>query len=240
MEHLRIEEQNFIDRYVRGTMPAAERAEFEDHFVGCAECLEQIEIAKSLRQAVRESVAETAPGWSGSEQGRQRRLPWAGWRWAAIAACASLLIALGASSFFLLQRDRARSELANARSELLQQSKDARLSLERAPVVFGLSLSRDAAEPRDIAVPSEPRWMVFLAEMDATRYSRYRASVTGSRGEEIWMQDGIQPNSPDSISVAIPSGTLHPGTYTLAVSGAQPDGSLITVARFPLRLAAGK
>ncbi len=229
MQHSQIEEQNLIDRYMRGTMPAAERAEFEDHFVDCAECQEQIEIARSLRQAVRESIAETAGGWSAGEPAHERRRPGSGWRWVAIAACAGLLMALGTSTGLLLQRERARSELASAR-----------LSSELAPVVFGLSLSRDAAEPRDITLPSDSRWMVFLAEIDTTRYSRYRASVTGRQGEEIWSQDGIRPNSPDSISVAIPSGALHPGTYTLVVSGAQPDGSLIPVARFPLRLAAGK
>jgi hypothetical protein len=128
-----------------------------------------------------------------------------------------------------LQRERARSELASAR-----------LSSELAPVVFGLSLSRDAAEPRDITLPGDSRWMIFLAEIDATRYSRFRASVIGSHGNEIWRQDGLRPNSPDSISVAIPSSALYPGTYTLALSGEQPNGSLIPVARFPLRLAAGK
>jgi hypothetical protein len=215
MDHLRIEEQNLIDRYVRGSMPADERAEFEEHFVDCAACQEQIEAARSLRLAVRESVAETGRG--------------SGWRWTAIAACACLGVALAASSIFLFERQSARSELASVRS-----------SLERAPVVFGLSLSRDASEPRDITIPGEARWMVFLAEIDATRYSRYRAAVIGSRGEEIWKQDGIEANSPDSISVAIPSGSLHAGTYTLVVSGAQLDGALITVARFPVRLVAGK
>ena len=229
MQHSQIEEQNLIDRYVRGTMPAAERAEFEEHFVDCAECQEQIEVAKSLRQAVRESIAESAGGWIAGEPVHERRRPASGWRWVAIAACAGLLMALGTSTVLLLQRERARRELASAR-----------LSSELAPVVFGLRLSRDATAPRDITLPGDSRWMIFLAEIDATRYSRYRASVTGSRGEEIWSQDGIRPNSPDSISVAIPSGALHPGTYTLAVSGAQPDGSLIPVARFPLRLAAGK
>jgi hypothetical protein len=240
MEHSRIEEHNLIDRYVRGTMPAAERAEFEDHFVDCVGCQEQIEIAKSLRQAVRESIAETAGEWSGNDQVLERQRPGSGWRWAALAASASLVLALAAGIVFLLQRQRARTELAGARSELMQQSENARLSLNLPPVVFGLSLSREAAEPRDIALPGEPRWIVFLAEIDASRYSRYRASVIGSRGEEIWKQDGIQPNSPDSIGVAIPSGALHPGTYTLALSGAQPDGSFIAVARFPLRLIAGK
>jgi hypothetical protein len=220
MDHLRIEEHNLIDRYVRGTMPAAERAEFEDHFVDCAECQEQIEVAKSLRQAIRESA---------TEQAGRRELQWSGWRWAAIAACAGLVIAVTASAVLLLQRDRALSELASAR-----------LSQERAPAVFGLSLSRDAAETRDITIPIDPRWMIFLVDIDATQYRRYRAVVIGSRSEEIWMQDGIQPNSPDSISVAIPPGMLHPGTFTLTVSGAQPDGTFIPVASFPVRLVPGK
>jgi anti-sigma factor RsiW len=220
MDHLRIEEQNLIDRYVRGTMPAAERAEFEEHFVACSECQEQIEIAKSLREAVRESV---------TEQAGQRERQGPQWRWIAIAACTGLLIALAAGTVFLSQRDRALTDLASARS-----------AQERPPVVFGLSLSRDAAEAREMTIPNEPRWMIFLAEIDATRYSRYRAAVIGSRGEEAWTQDGIQPNSPDSISVAVPPGTLHPGSYTLTVSGAQPDGTFILVARFPVRLVPGK
>jgi hypothetical protein len=215
MDHSRIEEHNLIDRYVRGTLPADERAEFEEHFVDCAACQEQIEVAKSLRLAVRESAAETRAS--------------SGWRWTAIAACACLGVALAASSMFLFQRQSARSELANLRP-----------SLERPPVVFGLSLSRDASEPRAITIPAEPRWTVFLAEIDATRYSRYRAAVVGSQGQEIWRKDGIEANSPDSISVAIPSAALRPGTFTLVVSATQTDGAFITVARFPLRLAAGK
>ena len=79
MDHSRIEEHNLIDRYVRGTLPADERAEFEEHFVDCAACQEQIEAAKSLRLAVRESVTETRAS--------------SGWRWTAIAACACLGIA---------------------------------------------------------------------------------------------------------------------------------------------------
>jgi anti-sigma factor RsiW len=220
MDHFRIEEQNLIDRYVRGTMPAAERAEFEEHFVECAECQEQIEIAKSFRLAVRESVVE---------QPYKRKRQWPGWRWLAIAACAGLLIAMAASSVLIRQRDQVRTELVSAR-----------LGVESAPVVFGLSLNRDSAEPRDIVIPGQPRWIVLLAEIDATRYARYRASVIGSHNEEIWHQDAIQPNSPDSISVAIPSSVLHPGAYTLLVAGAQPDGSWTPIARFPLRLAASK
>src|SRR5579863_1632768 len=132
-------------------MLATERAVFEEHFVDCAECQEQLDIARSLRQAVRESIAETSGHWSVNEQSRERRVAWTGWRWAAITACAVLLIAVATSTVFLLHRDRARRQLVTAR-----------LSLENPPAVFRLSLSRDAAEPRDIAIPGGQRWMVFL------------------------------------------------------------------------------
>jgi hypothetical protein len=47
MEHSFIAQTDVIDRYVRGTMPAAERSEFEEHFLDCQECLEQLELARS-------------------------------------------------------------------------------------------------------------------------------------------------------------------------------------------------
>ena len=45
MEHSFIERTDVIDRYVRGTMPPAERSEFEEHFLDCQECLDQLELA---------------------------------------------------------------------------------------------------------------------------------------------------------------------------------------------------
>jgi hypothetical protein len=49
----------------------------------------------------------------------------------------------------------------------------------------GLSLSRDAAATRDINIPSEPRWMVFLAEIDATRIGQARIFLTSSRNSRL-------------------------------------------------------
>jgi len=226
MDHLQIEERNLIDRYVRGTMPAAEREQFEEHFLECAACQEQIELARSFRLAVRESVVESL------QPAREQRHQRFGWRWAAIACSVGLAIALAGSAVLLRQRTRDRGELAGARSELA--------SLQRPPVVFALSFSRDAAARQTVTLTNEARWMVFVTEIDATRYSRYRAAVIGSTGEEIWSQDSIQPNSPDSISVAIPSSKFRPGAYTLAVSGVQADGSSIAVAHFSMQLVAGK
>jgi anti-sigma factor RsiW len=61
MEHSFIEEHNQIDSYVRGTMPVAERTAFEEHFLDCPDCLQQLEVARSLREAIRIAIAEMAP-----------------------------------------------------------------------------------------------------------------------------------------------------------------------------------
>jgi anti-sigma factor RsiW len=61
MEHSFIEAHNQIDRYVRGTMPVAERTAFEEHFLDCPNCLQQLEVASSLRGAIRIVIAEMAP-----------------------------------------------------------------------------------------------------------------------------------------------------------------------------------
>src|SRR5260370_30891108 len=66
MEHSHIEEKSLIDRYVRGTMPLDERAAFEEHFLDCRQCLEELEVARSLRDALKQTavlspVAVAAP-----------------------------------------------------------------------------------------------------------------------------------------------------------------------------------
>jgi anti-sigma factor RsiW len=61
MEHSFIEAHNQIDRYVRGTMPVAERTAFEEHFLDCPNCLQQLEVARNLSGAIRIAIAEMAP-----------------------------------------------------------------------------------------------------------------------------------------------------------------------------------
>jgi len=61
MQHSFIEEHNQIDRYVRGTMPVTERTAFEEHFLDCPYCLQQLEVARSLREAIRMTVCDMAP-----------------------------------------------------------------------------------------------------------------------------------------------------------------------------------
>ena len=60
MDHTYIDENSLIDRYVRTTLPVVEQAAFEEHFVDCPRCLEQLGIARSLREALRSFAASSS------------------------------------------------------------------------------------------------------------------------------------------------------------------------------------
>jgi hypothetical protein len=84
--HLFIHEAELADRYVTGRMPDAERVAFEDHFVACAQCQQDLEFASAVRKAAAASAPHAAasaastsePATPGSRAKRPRAVRWAG------------------------------------------------------------------------------------------------------------------------------------------------------------------
>jgi hypothetical protein len=225
MQHSEIERDSLIDRYVRNTLRGAERESFEEHFLDCPQCLEQLEIASSLRQGIRESAVEAvAP----AVVSRPRRWYVLGWVQAAAAAC--LVLTMTTSIVFFEETRRARSELAIAQVDLVKAQ-----ALASSPDVYVLGLSRGGSESKQIPLPRAPRWMVFSIEMDTTQFASYRAILSDSNGKEIWQQAGIQPASPDAIGVTVPSNRLAPGSYSLIIQPSAQAGAQSTLSRFSLR-----
>jgi hypothetical protein len=208
---------------VRNTLRGAERQSFEKHFLDCPQCLEQLEIASSLRQAIRDSAVEAV---ASPPVALPRRWYLLGWVQAAAAAC--LVVAMATSVMFFEQMQHARRELASAQVELASAR-----GLASSPEVYVLGLSRGSTQAKEIALPHGPRWMVFSIEMDTTQFPSYRAILTDPSGKEIWQQAGIQPGSPDAIGVTVPSNLLAPGSYTLIVQPSAQAGA--TLSRFSLR-----
>jgi hypothetical protein len=96
MDHRYIEEQNIADRYLLDKLSAEERARFEEHFIGCDQCLTRLEVTDEFRRALQRVAAEDAarasraapPGFYGRVAQLDR-----GWR-AAVLAGVLVLIAL--------------------------------------------------------------------------------------------------------------------------------------------------
>jgi hypothetical protein len=239
MDHSFIEEHNLIDRYVRGNMPVAERTAFEEHFLDCPDCLEQLEAARSLRDAIRTAVAEMAP--SGEAAGGASRSLWLrglfGWRWMPEAATACFAAALLTGTFLYRQLEQTRNELGRTQLAYVREMEGSRSALQsyerNAPILYALNQSRGAgSEVRVLKVPQSPRWVIFSIELDASGFPAYRATLRNQAAQAIWQDDSLQPSSPDSIAVSILSTHLTPGNYALTLEGRDASGRYLQMSTF--------
>ncbi|HTD24665.1 MAG TPA: hypothetical protein VK738_18560 [Terriglobales bacterium] len=145
MDHSYIDEHNIIARYGMGKLSSEECVSFEEHFVDCPQCQEQLETTQDFRQAFKTVAAEdaikphlaTGPGW----------LAVFNWRPAlvAVAACAVIFVV---PSFFLIR------ELRLAHAELSQ----ARAAAASHPSAYEPQASAESAKPLPEPHPaSSPR-----------------------------------------------------------------------------------
>src|SRR5438270_383029 len=60
MDHSYIEAQELVERYHRGLLPPEEEERFEEHFVACPECREQLELVRGFQKGIKALAAEDA------------------------------------------------------------------------------------------------------------------------------------------------------------------------------------
>ena len=60
MDHAYIENNSLVERYHQGLLPPDEEARFEEHFVECLACMEQLELARGFQKGLKVVVAEDA------------------------------------------------------------------------------------------------------------------------------------------------------------------------------------
>ncbi len=229
MEHSFIERTDVIDRYVRGTMPPAERSEFEEHFLDCPQCLDQLELARSLREGIK--VCASKPLAAARPQTRPRSLGSFSWRPPAAAALAVLLISAIPSVFLYRSLESTRTDLDREIRKAGQLINAPLLP----PAVYTLSPTRGVEASRTIKIPDSPRWILLALELDTTQYHDYRAVLQDGSGQTAWSSGSLKADAPDAIGVALPSRILHPGDYVLLLEGQAGDGSFASAVSFPLR-----
>jgi anti-sigma factor RsiW len=235
MEHAQIEEENLIDRYVRGTLPVDLRAMFEEHFLDCPDCLEQLKLAESLREGLRLSAADLAASAVAPHEipPAARLRGWFAWRWAPVVAAAGLVLALAPSLVLLRELAAARNELATGRAALGAAQKTIDQVSRAGAAVYILSPVRGQAATTRIVVAPSSAWTVLTLESDFSRFAAYRATLRNDRGQIVWQKDGLQPSSPDAIGVVLAPNLLSaPGLYKVVVEGQDGPGRYLPAATF--------
>lgn len=155
MDHAYIESNGLVELYHRGLLPPDEEARFEEHFVDCPQCTEQLELARGFQRGLKTMAAEDAARavvGAGLFAWLARRGRLAQWG----TALAALVVAAALPALWMLAGGRSERREQEAR---LAAERRSRQELEHR---LSESESRRSAERRDLeaklaqAKPSEP------------------------------------------------------------------------------------
>jgi hypothetical protein len=162
MDHAYIESHGLVELYHQGALPADEEARFEEHFVDCPQCMEQLELARGLQRGLRSVAAEdaaraaVAAGLFAWLARRGRLAQWG-------MALAALLLAAGLPAFWLRAGSQGERREWGARLEAQRRTgqeldrklgeSEARRTVERQALEARLAAAKPPAPPPGAAGP---------------------------------------------------------------------------------------
>lgn len=206
MDHAYIEENGLVERYHQGLLDPDEEARFEEHFVTCAPCMEQLELARGLERGIKAMATEDAVRAAVVVQAglfawlaRRGRLA----QWG--LALAVLLLAAGLPSVWIAAQGRSERQMAAQR---IEEERRAAADLERR---LAETEQRRAEERRDLEaklaqaqrpVPPAPEAPGVLAGPLANMAV---VLLTASRGEDEPTTVDLS-NTGDLLALAVDAG----------------------------------
>jgi Putative zinc-finger len=177
MDHDYINEHGVVSGYVAGRLSPEERAGFEEHFLDCRQCLEQIEVTSELREGLRQVAKEDAARAGVASGGARlgdapQPAPalWAepgSWRRRGVLAYAMVVVVGLAAVFFADARYR-RSEVAEARrtaedwQHRYAEERKARESLLSALAQFADAARKRGDDQGEFEASLQPAPLFFL------------------------------------------------------------------------------
>lgn len=258
MDHAYIKEHNIIERYEMGMLPSAEGALFEEHFVDCPECQDQLQTAQDFRHALTAATAKDQLPTEFKPAARAGTFVSQA-AFLSAAACAGLLFL---SIVFLAQQTRRLNrELSQATDdagtwrqryevqrqantqlqEQLRQPGETTPTLSVVASVYPLNMTRGAqpggSEPANRVVLSRsPQWVVLSLDLDGNAFESYRATLRQSGGRVIWKSASLTPASSQILSIALSSNVFQQGDYSLRLEGLTRQGTYTAAGHYSFRV----
>jgi hypothetical protein len=214
MDHTKAISDHSPERYLLREMSPVEAEEFERHYFECEECALAVESGEVFIANIRALLVDAD---SDANEKAAREAPrisllasWTTW-WTnpafALAAVATLV--LGALSLYqgAVQIPRLRHGLEEARV---------------LPAFQLLATSRGEA-PQVTVGPGIPSFSISADIPPDVHFSRYICDLSLS-GRTLFSLPVPAPAVGQPITILVPTKGLHPGTYELAIYGADADG----------------
>ncbi|HUL14611.1 MAG TPA: zf-HC2 domain-containing protein [Terriglobales bacterium] len=220
MNHTDATRLEACEKYLLGELPPSLRAEFEEHYFGCAVCAAELDAAALFLAASRQVLAESpAPARAGHSTSPAK--PWLAWLRPefALPALAALLLLIGYQNLLVIPHWK--NLAAPTDSPRLLHPPSVRVGVSRAAQsVFQVP----AGQPFDffLDVPNDPPYQSFMLRIeDKSGATRFSLPIPSSEAGK-------------TSTVQLPS-NLAPGSYQLVLQGlsaSSPSGDEITRAPF--------
>jgi len=204
MNHEYTNKFNLIDQYVLGKLAADEAEEFENHFIDCPECVEQLNITRSFIDdlkglAVQETlVSSNKPAALTRRWDRQGLGP--RHYWAAVAC--GLVVVVGVLAFFGGRRlNRLEAELRQAKEETSAISQQYQRGLETAAA----SDKQHEDARQQLAQRLEELDKKF--QLEGVANQSVRSSAAPQVNFPIYALVSVRGHSPAPVDITLPAST---------------------------------
>lgn len=195
------------DDYLQGKLSERQTAEFEERLVWDQEAMDEVELAETLRNALR----------AGNTQSLTTAEPTLREKIAAVLLSPNYAIAASVLLVASLAFNAVTMQAGNPNSPVSQPFNAAATPQIVAP------LGVRSADAQTVVLDPE-RWVVLLVDI-VDAYSVYRVSIASTRDAEspFWQQSGLQATYPEALAVGMPASALAPNLYTLRLEGLTDD-----------------
>jgi hypothetical protein len=211
MDRQYIRDAQIIERYLLGTLSAAEEQAFEEAYLADAELLDELEVAERLREGVRDlhGAGPAAP--------QQRRSGWlatvASPRFGIAASVVAAAALVSAGALYLQNR-------------VLQSSGPTPLTAATHTRLLPLVSVRGADNANVLVAPPPDEWIVLLLDAGFADYDRYRAMLVRrdrNAEQELLRLDGMTPTYEGLLAVGVPGRMLAVGEYEIRLQAGRAD-----------------
>lgn len=218
MNHQQALETKAAERYLLREMNADERRAFEEHYLECAECLENVTFGSEFFEAGHAVAVEQraarqnapVPTW------RERLLPvFSGWLRPVPALAFALLLCLGGLNVYQMA---VLHQQKNMIAELKAPKQEFRFT------ITGEARSESSAQ-RVIAVRPNTQLSIKVEFAPGEEFMPYRADILAQNDRVKYSLPLMVGPSDDSISFSIPAEALGPGSYSLVIRRQSRSGS---------------
>ncbi len=224
MDHTYIEEQDLVDRYVMGQLPAAEAERFEKHYLSCPECLDRLDLAESMQRGFKRAAGQDVARLAATRQlalvawlsrlGRSRQM--------AALLMTLFVAALLPAGLALREIGERNRELTEARSALQQERQRAGAGSRGAAEAEKLRSELEASR-RDLAREREARTSA-VKELDQFRQPQGNVPILFLDAERGAGEPSVRlrlPSQPSWIVLALTIESAHPPPYQVILRDAK-------------------